>query len=288
MHKQVNISAIDGAEIFAELFALKQQPQKGAVIIVHGFGEHTGGYHETAEKFSQAGYASIVFNQRGHGMHAADKKSAKKQGIIPKYQAFLDDISSVAAYMKNEYPNLPVSLYGHSMGGNIVINYLFSNNTGDYKCAVLESPWLGLYREKGFLVNWLAIFLGFISPNIAIINKLNIDDITSDIIKANIMKNDPLYHNRISMRLFASIVKRGKYAEKNGAKITIPLYLAYAKNERIVCNRAINKFAGGGGANIKKYEYESNHAIHNDKIRETFFNDVIKFLDNCRLGAKND
>ena len=276
---KLNVLAGDGEKITVLFNTEDSLPIKCVVIIIHGFGEHAGSYTELIERLAQSGCASAIFNLRGHGMPPPTDGEKDKRGIIPSYKRFLDDIDDVTAAVKQRMPSIPVALYGHSMGGNIAANYLIRRGQSAFFCAVLEAPWLGLYKEVNPAVTWLAKLIGRFSPNIAIFNKLPPDEVTGDAQKAEAMKNDPLYHNRISLRLFASIVDGCKYALANTAKLTLPTLVAYAGRDRIVSNKAIGQFIAAAGENVTKKEYDSCHAIHNDMQRETYFQDVINFLE---------
>ena len=299
----------DGSVINVTFFNSEADCEKGIAIIVHGFGEHAGSYDELAQRLSQAGYASAIFNQRGHGLrfapdlkvdsgelkvedaggreipprplrgHPSKGRNTDMRGIIPGYQCFLDDIRAVTAAVKLQAPGVPIILYGHSMGGNIVTNYLLKNDQSDYACAVLESPWLGLFKEPNPLVKGLAKVLGWFTPNIAIFNKLSPEDITNDAVRADMFRSDPLYHNRISMRMFTGINKGCKYALANASKLTIPIYLAAAGSDRIVSMKAIVEFAWAVSLVATFKIYNSFHAIHNDVHREDYYRDVISYLD---------
>lgn len=277
--EQINVTAKDGEIIEAIYKSDDTQPIKGIVIIIHGFGEHAFSYDELAQRLAESGYANIIYSQRGHGELKNAKNRDKMLGIIPDYQTFLDDITSVEAAVRKLNPDIPVAIYGHSMGGNIVVNYLLQKEQTEYACAVLESPWLGLYKQPNFLIRGLAKILGGLSPNIAIVNKLSPDDITSDESKAAVFRKDNLYHNRISMRLFDGINKGCANALGGASKIALPTYLAYGKDDRIVSNKAIAEFSKAAGENVILKEYESRHAVHNDTIRYDYFNDVISYLN---------
>ena len=280
--KEIQITAKDSVKINALICNNdSEEPVKGTVIIVHGFGEHSGSYKELVEHLAQANYASVIFDQRGHGgfPEYLPEKREKLCGIIPSYQSFLDDIDAVTDYIKQNNPDTPIVLYGHSMGGNIAANYLLTHRQSDFSCAVLESPWFGLYKEPNQFMYGIASILGRLSPGLAVVNKLSNSDVTSDKIKAEEMKNDPLYHNRISFRMLSGIKKACKYAINNAAQLSIPVYLAYAKHERIVSNQAIRDFHSSCGSNVTIREYESCHAIHNDIKRDDFYTDIISFLD---------
>ena len=297
---QLGARATDGATVDALLCRDEHRPIKGIVVVSHGFGEHSGSYDELTQRLAQAGYASVVFSQRGHGADVvdngklrvdngsgagdgeasrADAKAKDLRGVIADYDCFLDDIDAVSAAAKQYAPNVPIALYGHSMGGNIIANYLLRENRNSAVCAILESPWFGLENEVSPLVSFMAKVLGRLSPNIAIVNKLSPDDITGDVSKADWIRNDPLYHNRISLRMFAGINKGCANALANASKLTTPTFLAFAARERIVSNRAIAEFTSAAGKNVTPKEYDSCHAIHNDVRRDLLFQDIIEFLD---------
>ena len=111
----LDIRARDGTAITAEFGKDESQSIKGVVIISHGFGEHSGSYHELTRHLARAGYASVTFSQRGHGELQPIESRKKLQGIIPSYQCFLDDVGAVSAAVKQQVPGVPVALYGHSM-----------------------------------------------------------------------------------------------------------------------------------------------------------------------------
>jgi len=288
MQKEINrIKARDGALIYTVTFKAEGKREKGFVIVSHGFGEHADSYDELAGYLTRMGYACVLFDQRGHGRleEQPGGKRGKRQGVIPAYHSFLDDIDDVAAATRQTSPDAPLALYGHSMGGNIVLNYLLARGQSGFACAVLESPWLGLYKGINPLMVWLAAALGNLSSEIAIINKLKKSDVTDNEAKARERDKDPFYHNRISMRMFSGINGGCAYALSNAHRLAIPTYLAYAKNEKIVSNQATREFSGACGPNITMKEYDSHHAIHSDANRERYFQDVVDYLDqHCDRG----
>src|SRR5437762_13963804 len=58
--------SFDGLPLFFEL----HQPETRAraiVVIVHGYGEHSGRYGEVADRLVASGFAVLAFDYRGHG-----------------------------------------------------------------------------------------------------------------------------------------------------------------------------------------------------------------------------
>ena len=276
---KINQTAKDGMVIRAKFTKDETQSVKGVVIIVHGFGEHIGGYRELASVLAKVGYANIVFDQRGHGNLRVYGKQEKFQGIIPCYQTLLDDIEIMREEAQRLAPDVPISLYGHSMGGNIILNYLLKYGQSEFSSVILESPWLGLYKELCPVLECVAKVLGAISPKIATYNKLDPEEITGDISKNDEYDKDPFYHNRISMRLFAGVKKGCTHALKNASKITIPIFMASGQHDKIVSNEAIAEYVKNSGGNVTAKEYDAYHAIRKGSTRDEFLNDMINYLD---------
>ena len=193
-------------------------------------------------------------------------------------KAFPGCFGQYADAAKQMAPNVPVALYGHSMGGNIIINALLRGASG-YACAVLEAPWLGLLKEPNALTVCIARFLGWISPKPTTQNKLNPNALTSDPERAKVYVDDALYHGTISFRMFTGIKNGCAFAIANAAKTPIPTFLAIAANDKVLCNDAILRFADNAGDALTVKEYDSRHAIHNDVKHEELFRDVVAFLD---------
>jgi len=280
--RSISITAKDGVSVNALVFNSADGDAKGVVIISHGFGEYSGLYVEVAQRLAQAGYACILFDQRGHGKPPDDRK--KWFGVIPGYQSFLDDIAAAVNSAGQLAPGAPVALYGHSMGGNIVINALLRGVAG-CSCAVLEAPWLGLYKEFNPLVTGLAKAAGKISAKLTVVNNLKPSALTSDPERAELYVNDPLYHGHISFRMFAGIKDGCKYALDNASKLPVPAFLAYASNDKVLDNQMTLRFAAEAGDMVTLREYDSRHAIHNDVKRDEFLNDAIDFLDKHCAGV---
>jgi len=251
----------------------------GVVQLIHGFGEHIGLYKELGEFFARNGYACVIHDQRGFGeMPDKTRKQQKAgMGITPGYDCFLLDLETVRRKIGDWYPGLRVTLYGHSMGGNIVLNYLLRHPTGVDK-AILETPWLRLCDPPPGIVIAIAKLGGRISPKLAIVNQLNYNDITRDPEKVELLNTDEYYHNRISLRMFSQITEAGEYALENAARITTPTLLLHAGDDRIVDPRSALEFFEKTGDAVIKEEYpEGYHSLHSDTIRAEVFERMLAF-----------
>ncbi len=112
------------------------------MCIIHGIGEHDGRYDRMAEKLNEHGIAVLGMDLRGHG------RSEGKRGDAAPRDAVLGDIDVLLTYAQEKYPGLPITIYGHSMGGNIVIDYRNRGGKNDVPSKyIISAPWIKLARS---------------------------------------------------------------------------------------------------------------------------------------------
>jgi acylglycerol lipase len=92
--------------------------RRGAMLLVHGLGEHSGRYQHVGEFLSQRGLTVYAHDHLGHG------QSVGRRGWIASFGEFLDGVARMHALVVQESPGVPFVLLGHSMGGLIVAAYV--------------------------------------------------------------------------------------------------------------------------------------------------------------------
>ncbi|HZJ75226.1 MAG TPA: alpha/beta fold hydrolase [Clostridia bacterium] len=84
--------------------------------IAHGVCEHIGRYDDFARFLASHGFVVFGNDHLGHGKSVADESglgfTAEKDGHI----RFVDDMHILTGIMKKRFPDLPLILFGHSMG----------------------------------------------------------------------------------------------------------------------------------------------------------------------------
>lgn len=112
---------------------------KGIVQISHGMAEHKERYLPFMKFLGENGYVSIINDHRGHGKSL---KSKDDRGYFYEEHAgfIVKDLHEINQYIRNEFPGIPLTLFGHSMGSLVVRKYAkFYDDTID-KLIVCGSP----------------------------------------------------------------------------------------------------------------------------------------------------
>src|SRR6185503_5626038 len=100
---------------------------RGVVQIAHGMSEHIGRYAETIEVLVSAGLTVYGNDHRGHGRTAS---SAKQFGDFGNggFDLLVEDMVRLSRIAKDENPNLPFILFGHSMGSFAAQQYVLNHS----------------------------------------------------------------------------------------------------------------------------------------------------------------
>ncbi|MBQ1303019.1 MAG: lysophospholipase [Firmicutes bacterium] len=113
-------SAADGLPL-SILYAEAENP-KGIVQICHGMVEHKERYENFVKYLAEQGYHAYIHDMRGHG---ASIRSKEDLGYFYKGDPLncITDLKTINDYLHETYPELPVYLFGHSMGSLEVRTY---------------------------------------------------------------------------------------------------------------------------------------------------------------------
>ncbi|MEQ9307116.1 MAG: alpha/beta hydrolase, partial [Marinoscillum sp.] len=204
-----------------------EQPQK-IVCIVHGHGEHSRRYNHVAEALNKADITVFALDLRGHGI------SEGKRGHAKSYLHLMSDVEEFLKTARAEYTDLPLYLYGHSMGGNLVANYMIRMNTNEISGFILTSPWLKLAFEPPAWKVRLGEIFDKIYPALTQPSELDASQLSKEATVVKAYKEDPLVHDKISARLFRIIVDSGIYALNSAKGIKVQGMVLHGNADNII------------------------------------------------------
>ncbi len=117
------ISKCDGLELNLTEVIPEGKEIKGIVQIAHGMAEYGERYLPFMEFLAEQGYACVINDHRGHGDSVlVEEDLGYFYDETGEY--IVEDFYQVTLYMKEQYPNVPLYVFGHSMGTLVVCCYL--------------------------------------------------------------------------------------------------------------------------------------------------------------------
>jgi alpha-beta hydrolase superfamily lysophospholipase len=246
---------------------------RAVVALVHGHGEHIGRYENVARALTNAGYVLAGYDSRGHG------KSTGRRGHIPSYDILMDDIGAFISLLGEKYSGLPLFMYGHSMGGNQVINYALRCQP---KIAgiIATGPWLKLAFEPPPIKVALGKFMNNLVPSFTQSSGLNTRGLSHDAEVVRLYDNDPLGHDKVSARLFVSMYESGFWALDHASALALPLLLMHGGADPVTSAEASRQFADKAGKNVTLRIWDGlYHEVHNEPEQAEVFRVMIEWLD---------
>lgn len=119
--RDVFLVADDGLPLALTLTEKRGKTPKAVVQMIHGILEHKDRYQDFANYLAEHGYAVVTSDNRGHG----DSTNAKNPlGHMPSVERMVADQVAITHFAKEQYPEVPMYLYGHSFGSILARNYL--------------------------------------------------------------------------------------------------------------------------------------------------------------------
>jgi alpha-beta hydrolase superfamily lysophospholipase len=190
---------------FQELYYQVWQPEKDiqcVILLIHGLGEHGGRYGtHFADFYTSSGFALVVPDLPGHG------KTLGPRGHISDNALFLDYIDHFLQKSKELFPGKPIFIYGHSMGGLLVLWYDLARNP-QVNGLIVTSPGIHTKDPIAPAKRTLAIVLNAILPSFTMKNGLDANLLSHDPEIVSAYRTDPLVHDKTSARLGMLFINR--------------------------------------------------------------------------------
>lgn len=238
---------------------LPAENRKGVIIICHGLGEHIGRYEHLASFFNHYGFVVMGSDRSGHG------RSGNKRGHINQYQDVFFDIDQNIHYAQNNFTGLPIFLYGQSMGGGIVIDYLLNHYKESVRGIIASSPLL----EPGFkppaALLFIAKMLRKVYPGFSQGNQLDLSNLCRDQLVIEAYKKDPLVHDKITSETAVGMLHSGSESLASRQTVPCPLLLMHGDKDKLTSPTATMQFASHIKGDVKLKIWEGfYHELHNE------------------------
>jgi acylglycerol lipase len=229
---------------------LPTESARGHVVLVHGYGDHSGRYARMAFHFIEKGLALYTFDLRGHG------RSPGRRAFIPSFDTYADDLALFLKHVAPRIQNGPVFLLGHSMGGAIAAYYCLKHRphlTG----LLLSSPAIIFGENVPAFIRTLSGVISRIAPSLPTV-KLNLNDLSRDPAVVEAARKDPLYYRgRMPSRTGSEMLRVAAYVRDHASELRLPLLLLHGTADRITSpsgSRYLHEHAGASDKTLRLFD----------------------------------
>jgi alpha-beta hydrolase superfamily lysophospholipase len=270
-HMEGHFRGVNDLELYYQAWRPEAAP-RAVLAITHGFGEHSGRYMNVVDYFVPRGYAVYGFDLRGHG------RSPGKRGFIHAWSEYRGDTEAFLKMTAEKEPGRPLFLYGHSVGGLIVLEYVLHKPEG-LKGVIASGPVLGAPGVSPFLLA-ISRILSVILPSFAMDTKLDATTISRDPLVVKAYQEDPLVHSIGTARLGTELNAATRWTQAHAQDIRLPLLIVHGAEDRLALPADSRRFFDHVTfADKERIEYPGGfHEPHNDIEHPKVMADIERWV----------
>ena len=252
---------------------------RGVVQLLHGVGEHAGRYGALIAALTEAGFIVYADDHRGHGrtgirQHGGPAKLGRLgKGGLRAAQAAIWQLTGI---IKDEHPDLPLVLLGHSWG-SFLAQMLVNDHPEAWDAVILSGSALrtpGSLNAAPLNARWAAddaTGLEWLSRDPAVWTSFDEDPLTTD---------QPL------LKLFGPVEAAKLYGRpRKDLGRDIPLLLLVGRDDPVGGPRSVHKLADeyrtrSGLTDITTLVYpDARHETFNELQQDEVRADILSWLD---------
>ncbi|MFN2274227.1 MAG: lysophospholipase, partial [Anaerolineales bacterium] len=257
-HNEFEFSGDGGLQLWGQNW-LPDGSARAVFGIVHGLGEHSGRYINLLEPLTQAGFELWSYDLRGHG------RSPGQRGHIQHWSEYHNDLGQFLAHVRKAQPGKPVFLFGHSLGANIVAEYVI-RETPELAGVILSGLAVDPVGVATPTLIMIARLLSRIWPTFTLASGLDSHAISRIPEAVEAYQQDPMVHDRSTVRFATEGLGAIDYIKANASRMDLPLLVVHGAEDRIVAVSGSQAFFDAVGSRDKELWIlpDRFHEPHND------------------------
>lgn len=271
-YKEGSFSTPDGTLLYSRLY---ENPEaRGHILLVHGFGEHSGRYEELIAHLLFNGFTITTYDHRGHG------KSAGLYGHIDRFSQYEEDLDFMLSMVRAGNGASRIFLVGHSMGGLVVLRYL-TNQPQSLSGAAISAPLVEIAAKVPAHKLLIARVGSALAPRLRLPNDIDPAVLSRDAEVGRAYAADPLVGKLVSTRWFTEALKAMDEVKRKAPQITLPVLFMHGSEDRLANVEAtINLFARLGSADKRMKIFEGYyHELFNEPEKREIYQRLSDWLE---------
>jgi alpha-beta hydrolase superfamily lysophospholipase len=246
---------------------------RGEVIIIHGFGEHSGRYGPLTDHLINHSYTVTAYDHRGHGL------SDGLPGHVENFSEYEDDLHQIIAYVRARSKSRNLYLIGHSMGGLVTLRYV-AKKGGDISGAVLSAPLISVAVPVPWYKIVIARLSARLTPYLRLDNGIKTSDLSRDPEVGKAYATDPLVNRKVSARWFAEATRAMEEVKAWAPQISLPVLVMHGTADKLASVESTKRLFERIGSKDKELVIYPGyyHELFNEPEKHELFARVTEWL----------
>jgi alpha-beta hydrolase superfamily lysophospholipase len=256
---------------------------RAVILAIHGGMAHGGDYVTPALYFRQHGIATVAYDLCGH-------QDARRVDI-PGFHVFLDDSVRFLAWVKHNYPGLPIYVMGHSMGALIATHLGLGHFAGDadIKGFILSSPYYVNAIQVSPVLLALAGVLGALAPRMKVPLAPLTDMLTHDssiTARHHDDERDGIRATELTVRFGNALTAAQQGLAARMPAWTHPVFAVVAGDDKLADADAAEAMLKSITPSLLTYQRhpQNYHENFNELNREQIFADILAWMPQRPAG----
>jgi alpha-beta hydrolase superfamily lysophospholipase len=264
--------APDGLQLFTRAWLPDAEPRE-AVVIIPGYGDHSGRHANLGAYLAEHGYAAYAYDLRGNG------RSHGTRGHVDTFNEYLADTAVLFETVRRSAPRERVTLVGHSVGALVALAFA-EKEPKALVGLVLSSPF---FRLRIKIPEWRARFVHLaakVTPTSPVRNPLKGEMVSRDPEVAEAYDSDPLRSDLATVGWAEEMLKAQGRVRRHAEKLACPLLVVYSPDDPVADPAATESFFEKVTVKDKTLlRYDGYlHETYNDVGKELVLGDIEKWL----------
>ena len=266
------VTAVDGLRLYIRRHEVEHPHAE--VVIVHGFGEHSGRYAELTDHLIRHRFSVTAYDHRGHGL------SDGLPGHVDRFKEYDDDLHRVLSAVRARGHSPKLCLLGHSMGGLITLRYL-AKDSKSIAAAAVSAPLIQVAVRVPAHKMMIARVSARVAPRLRLGNEIDPAVLSRDPEVGVAYAKDPLVNRMVSSRWFTEAMQAMEEIQQWAPQITAPVLMMHGTEDKLAKVEATRELFGHLGSEQKELQIYQGyyHELFNEPERQEIFGRVSLWLD---------
>jgi alpha-beta hydrolase superfamily lysophospholipase len=268
------LTTSDGLTLHTE-YRVPKGASRAAVLVVHGYGEHSGRYQHVIERLVQHDYAVYALDHRGHG------KSEGERAYCDSSEQFVNDLKLYFDRVKAAQPGKKLFVLGHSMGGLISLAFA-ERYQNEFDGLIVSGSPVNADANVSAVLIAVGKVLNRVAPKLHLLDTGKPGILSSDPEIDVAWGNDPLTNKKpMRVRLGVELNRLAQDVRAHLPDLKLPVLILHGADDELVTpsgSQVAYEQAGSQDKTLKRYA-GMRHEILNEVDKAIVLTDIVDWLD---------